>query len=354
METAVSVKEAFSLGLPVEVENIDKELGRLWEESGDNQTRASHINLVVYTEDWSAMEHNTEIIRQIAENHACRAILICAEPASKVDKVQAWINAHCHTFHSENRTVCSEQITFRMEGDTVNTLPNIVFSHLDSDLPLYFWWQGEFPLNFKSELWSWIDRLIFDSHLWKIPTNHFDLLSKIQDEASERIILCDLTWTRLLGSRFALAQIFDHQGALAELGKITEVTIQHAPHHRTTACFMLGWLAAQLDWELHSILGKHSFRSKDGREILVNLKEQEGACISLYHLASPDASFELQREVGSDFFHATIKLPDRVPVEVALKADRERITDTLLQEIVRGGKHPLYLKALKKIGPLFH
>ncbi|MEO8206104.1 MAG: glucose-6-phosphate dehydrogenase assembly protein OpcA [Chthoniobacterales bacterium] len=344
----------FSPGIPVEIEKIDKELGRIWEESGDNQTRASHINLAVYTEDCSAIETDTEIIRQIAQDHACRAILICADPTAKQDQVQAWISAHCHVYNAGEHAVCSEQITFKLEGDTVNALSNIVFSHLDSDLPLYFWWQGEFPQTFQADLWSWVDRLIFDSHSWQNPNAQFAILSKIHEEAGDRIILCDLTWTRLLGSRFAFAQMFDHQDALKQIGKINEVVIQHAPGHRTAAYLMLGWFAAQLKWELHSILGKHTFLNAEGREIHFTLSEKEGACMSLCRLASSDASFELRREKGSDFFHAEISLSGAKPVEVALKADRERITDILLQEIVRGGKHPLYLKALAKIEPLFH
>ncbi|MEO6054213.1 MAG: glucose-6-phosphate dehydrogenase assembly protein OpcA [Chthoniobacterales bacterium] len=345
----------FSPGLAVEIEQIDKELGRIWEESGDNQTRASHINLAVYTEDCSAIETNTEIIRQIAQDHACRAILICADVTAKESKVRAWISAHCHVYNIGEHAVCSEQITFKLDGDAVHALPNIVFSHLDSDLPLYFWWQGDFPSTFESdELWSWIDRLIFDSHSWQNPNVQFAILSKIQKEAGERIILCDLTWTRLLGSRFALAQIFDHPGALQQIDHLTEITIDHAPGHRTTAYLMLGWLAAQLDWELHSILGKHTFRNRAGREIHFTLIEKEGRCISVCRLASPDASFELRRDVGSDFFHAEISLPGVNPLQVTLKAERDRVTDILLQEIVRGGKHPLYLKALAKIEPLFH
>ena len=38
-------------GMPVEIGRIDKELGKLWEETGDTKTRASLINLAIYTEN---------------------------------------------------------------------------------------------------------------------------------------------------------------------------------------------------------------------------------------------------------------------------------------------------------------
>ena len=63
--------------------------------------------------------------------------------------------------------VCSEQLSFVLEGPCVNLLTSIVFSHLDSDLPFYLWWQGEFHDPMDSQLWAWVDRLIYDSQSWR-------------------------------------------------------------------------------------------------------------------------------------------------------------------------------------------
>ena len=117
----------------------------------------------------------------------------------------------------------------------VSALPNIVFSHLDSDLPLYFWWQGEFA-NLDKKLWGWVDRLIYDSAEWKTPAEQFQLVRKIRTLTEVRTILCDLNWTRLIGSRFALAQLFDHSCALARVGKIQNVSISCANHTAGLLC----------------------------------------------------------------------------------------------------------------------
>ncbi len=73
---------AASLGMPVEIGRIDKELGKLWESTDDSKTRASLINLAIYTENEAAASQNTDLISKIATEHACRALLILANPES--------------------------------------------------------------------------------------------------------------------------------------------------------------------------------------------------------------------------------------------------------------------------------
>ena len=91
-------------------------------------------------------------------------------------------------------------------GTIDNLVPNIVFAHLDSDLPLYLWWQGEFYDPIDSQLWSWVDRLIYDSREWHDVPKQLALLETAQRQARQRVILCDLNWTRLFRVRLALAR----------------------------------------------------------------------------------------------------------------------------------------------------
>ena len=91
-----AVAENYSLGLPVEIGKIDKELKKLWAESAGAMTRASLINLAVYSEAPGSLEKNTQLIAKIAENHACRAIIIGADCKAKENRVAAWVSAHCH------------------------------------------------------------------------------------------------------------------------------------------------------------------------------------------------------------------------------------------------------------------
>jgi glucose-6-phosphate dehydrogenase assembly protein OpcA len=337
----------FSPGLPVEIGRIEKELGKLWEESGDGKTRASLINLAIYTESAEAVAKNTDLIAQIASEHACRAILIHANRTAPERGAKAWINAHCHA--AGKREICSEQITFQLDGDSPSALTNVVFAHLDSDLPLCLWWQAPFPEHVDSRLWSWIDRLIFDSNMWANPAGQFARVRKI---ANARTVLCDLNWTRLLSLRQGLAQFFDNACALPCLREIDRVEITHAPGSRISALLLLGWLASQLDWKLDSVLGRHSFRAPDQREIAFELIEEPGALISECRLTAGPAKFCLERDKGQEFFHASMEGGPFEAKSQLLPAHRGRITDTLLVELGRGGKHPLYAKALDLVEPL--
>jgi glucose-6-phosphate dehydrogenase assembly protein OpcA len=361
MEKIVStdLAELINPGMPVEPGTIDKALGRLWEETDDSKTRASLINLVIYTEDASSAQANTEIIAQLAGEHACRAILVVADPSAKKSSVRAWISAHCQTAGKGKRQICSEQITFQLCGDAASSLPSIVFSHLDSDLPLYFWWQGNFHERIDEEFWSWVDRLIFDSREWSHPGSMLEIVNRIgklgadQPGDPRRTILCDLNWARLLNSRFAFAKFFDHPDALRQLPCLRHICVHHAPECRTTALLLLGWFAGQLGWKAQSLLGKPSFLRADGGEVSMELVECPGSSISSFEVCSDEAKIHFSREEGSGFYHVSMTGVNIPPTSQVLPAGKERIVDILLNELNRGGRHPLYKKAVDVIQPFF-
>ena len=86
------VAENYSLGLQVELSKIDSELKKLWAQGEGAMTRASLVNLAVYSEAPGSLEKNTQLIAKIAENHACRAIVIGADCETKESRVEAWID----------------------------------------------------------------------------------------------------------------------------------------------------------------------------------------------------------------------------------------------------------------------
>ena len=102
--------------MPVEVAQINRSLKLLWEQEGNVSTKASLINFVVYSEAADALSVNTQLMEQITREHACRVILLAANPAASKQRVQAWISAHCHITRAGARQVCSEQIAFLLDG----------------------------------------------------------------------------------------------------------------------------------------------------------------------------------------------------------------------------------------------
>ncbi|PYK31115.1 MAG: hypothetical protein DME57_04790 [Verrucomicrobia bacterium] len=273
--------ETFSLGEPVELNAIGRALKKLWQEGEGAMARASLINLAIYSEKLGSLERNTQIIAKITEDHACRALVIGANPKSTENKVEAWINAHCHVTRAGSKQICSEQISFSIEGPCVAFLPNTVFSHLDSDLPLYLWWQDDLPEKMDPQLWAWVDRLIFDSQTWKNFNEQMGRVETAQQEAKQRIVLCDLNWTRLDKVRYAIAQFFDHPASHHHFAQIESVRVDFAPGFKSSAILLVGWLAAQLNWKTNQqqMNGSCRFLDANNRKIDIELRERSGAPI---------------------------------------------------------------------------
>lgn len=345
-----SLSESFDPGVPVQIGKIEKELVRLWESSGDTKTRASLINFIVYTEDTSSLSADTEVISTVARKHACRAILIMSNPQAPVSEAQAWISAHCHLAGKGDQQICSEQITFRLDGDSAHALPNIVFSHLDSDLPLCLWWKADFPEPLDEKLCGWVDRLIFDSSTWKNPTQQFAIVHHLSSSDTPDRVLCDLDWTRLHSWRFALAGMFDHASAFPCLSRVESLHLKCAPGKRSTGLLLLGWLAYRLNWK-PSISGD-SFITPDGSIIPFMIEAVPGANLSLVSIHCGEALFELELSESGDFFESRIHAPGTRDTRQVLPAGRGKIADTLLAELSRSGRHPLYTKTLELIFPL--
>src|SRR6266481_7012839 len=274
-----AIAETYSLGTSVEIGKIEHELKKLWREGEGAMTRASHMNLAVYSEEPGSLNNNTQLMARLTENHACRAIVIEADCNAEGDCVDTWISAHCHVSRVGSKQVCSEQISFRLNGGCTTQLPNIVLSNLDSDLPLYLWWQNEFHEPMDPQLWAWVDRVIYDSRLWHDFETQMRLVESAQAEAKQRIVLCDLNWTRLDKARFALAQFFDHPGSHHHFGEIENAQIDFAPGCRSTAVLLAGWFGAQLNWRCEKPKDAKALRfaDADGHKINIVLREANGA-----------------------------------------------------------------------------
>jgi glucose-6-phosphate dehydrogenase assembly protein OpcA len=342
-----------ALGVPVEVGQIAKELKKLWERSEGATTRASLINFAVYFRGANGIKANTDLIFEFTRQHACRALLICHEPDSTEDKVSAWINAHCHLTRAGAKQICCEQISFLFEGKTAGRIANTLFASLDSDLPLYLWWQGEFPDPIDETVWSRVDRLIYDSQTWPNPKEQFRRLTESLDRAQTGLILCDLNWARTLHLRQALAQMFDHAENLTILGGLRTVKITHAPENRSTALLLASWLAAQLKLSGGKSAGNIlTFSHPDGHSVSFELSIEAGRSISVCELSDGTGTVRVYRDPQGDFFRVEVRLADGSVYNHLLPAGSNATTDLLLWEIGGGSRHKIYNRALQIIDSL--
>ena len=356
--------DSASLGFPVELGAVSRELKKLWEGDGESKTRASLLNFVVYSEGVSALETNTELIAQLVREHACRAILVSHCPGQTPAKISAWIQAHCHLTKAGAKQVCSEQITLLAEGVSEEAVTHSFMANLDYDLPLCLWWQPEFPKSPSHSLWNWVDRLLFDSAVWTDPAEQLHRLHQLKSRSGSRLALSDLNWTRSLSMRQAIAQCADRHVVLHQLANLQRLDIQHAKGFRSTALLIACWMAAQLRWSVasHKINHLHqlTFRSPSGSEILCSLQEQPGTqesqptgpAVTSVQLRSGDTSLTLQHEPGSAPIASHLISPEGV-WDSRFYAGSEALGDLISEEMNPGIHHRVYLKALAVWQTLF-
>jgi glucose-6-phosphate dehydrogenase assembly protein OpcA len=330
------------LGKEVSVSQIDHELRELWTKD-QARTNASLMNLVVYSEKQDGLLENSQIINKLTQENACRAILVEINRAEEAS-IRAWITAHCRLSHGQ-KSICCEQIAFRLTGRVTGRFRNTVFAHLNSDLPLVFWWQGELSDVFTERLASVMDRLIVDSSKWADTKANFARIAEAQQGGRE-LVLQDLAWTRCWQYRVGFAGLFDDVVAQRILGKECCIRIQHAPEHRNTALQLLAWFAVQAGWK-HQ--GNREFKNKEGFKIKAELAAVESSApLGLVELGSGDTKVRISCDKGSAHLHREIESGD-YKISALSPADPEPAADLVAEQLSRGGKNSLFLKIL----PLF-
>lgn len=328
-----------SLGLEVAVGDIDRELVRLFggggEAAGEGEgeggsggsggqkagiARASLLNLAVYAEDPASAAAVSGILGEITRETACRAILILADPAGPPG-VRSWVQAHCRLSDQGEKTVCTEQVSFLLGGADASLVRNTVFAHLDSDLPLVFWWRGELSEVFEERLHSRIDRFLFDSRSWRQPAVQFLRLQAALDESGRAFVPHDLSYTRCHPVRGAIARVFDDPAARRALDGLAGFEIVHRPGHRLAGLWLVAWVAGRLGARLKADAARAEtdpFRFESPRWPSLAIGLREGGP------AAPPADEEAVEEVVIDLGGA-----GRIAIRHAAEAGFWRVTQDL-------------------------
>lgn len=335
------------LGMPVEVGAIDTALKKLWE-ADEASTNASLMNFLVYTEDPQRLQKNSAMVQELTREHACRAVLIAMNRKATEVKVEAWITAHCHLAHGK-KSICSEQIAFLLHGKSLGRLRNTVFAHLNSDLPLVFWWQGEFTDLFEERLYRLLNRLIFDSATWSDPLAGFRRLAEAREDTKGRMITQDLSWTRSYFYRLAVARLFDDPMAQKAVPEIREVRLKGNPAHRVAILLLLAWVATRSKWKLERACGDEwTLVAREGAEISVIFEWDEAAApIAALVLTAPDCEVRITRETGSPHLCQSV-VGQGHRVDFSGPADADEAEGLVASQLSRGGKNTLFLTVLPR------
>jgi glucose-6-phosphate dehydrogenase assembly protein OpcA len=339
--TAETIPEVCpELGNEVAISDIDAELRRLWEQD-EARTNASLINLVVYSEKPGALIENSGIIRELTREHACRAILVEIDRHDPQPSLRAWITAHCHLADGR-KSVCCEQISFRLTGKVTGRFRNTVFSHLNSDLPLVFWWQGELSQILTERLVAVMDRFIIDSSSWADPAKSFAMVEEAS-QANPELVIQDLAWTRSWQFRLGIASLFDDPAAQNALPKVIAVEIVYHPDHRNTALQMLAWLIVQAGWKSN---GTSSCVSASGSTISISLKEDASVPpLGSVTLRSADTAVRVREKTGASHVERSVESGSYRAVSLS-PIDPDSPAQLVAVQLARGGKNSLYQKIM--------
>jgi len=240
------------------------------------------------------------------------------EPAS----VDAWITAHCR-LEGGQKSVCCEQVSFHLKGRRKGRFRNTIFSSLQSDLPLIFWWQGDLTDVFSEGLYRRIQRLVIDSSEWSDAGQNYKSIQQAWAKG-KGIVVQDLAWTRTYHYRLAVASLYDNQIALDSLQATKSIYVKSQPKHYQSALLMVAWLCDLAGWKRSQDLvsddennTSYRFAKKNGELVDVKIEHcDQGA---------PLAEFQV--------------ISDEVTVKVSLVTD----------QLSRGGKNSLY----RRVFPTF-
>jgi glucose-6-phosphate dehydrogenase assembly protein OpcA len=330
------------LGQEVPLGRVDRELKKLWD-TDDAKTRASLMNFAIYSEKAEDLARNNRLLEQITSTHACRALLILTLPGGDPPRARAWINALCRPYQGKE-VVCSEQLSFVLEGGNAAQVQNTVFAHLDSDLPLAVWWQGDLTSNFEERFYSEINRLFIDSSAWKDPATAFAKLETAYGAPTSDFEVHDLSWTRSHYIRSALAGCFQSTLALSRLPDVERIEITHAPGQRTSALLVAAWIAERLAYALIEAESGVRFAKPTGETVTLDLQEgPSGYCIQRLALVGPGMKTEVKRDPSCSFVRVCAHCGEHESSEM-LPADAETESELISGQLSRAHGTSLYIE----------
>ena len=222
--------------------------------------RARMSNLVIFCDCSERADSAAAVVPDIVVVHPARVVLLVGEPGPDTGALTASVNAWCR--RTGGLKICSEQVTVRAQGASVDRLPYAVRSLLIGDLPTNLWWAAPQPASLAGpllyELAEHAQQVIYDSCGWTEPARGVAAtaawLAKFERGPGQGRwrVASDLNWRRLKHWRRLLAQALDPAAAPGALEHVTEVLVEHGPHAVVQAWELASWLALRLGWRVQT------------------------------------------------------------------------------------------------------
>ncbi len=261
----------------VDIQSIEKELYKLWEEAEHDRenssaiTRACALNFIAFTSTENGELNIEDIVSEIAVKHPSRAIIASSKYNDKEsDVLDAWVTARCHQVPGKPRQqICCEQIIVDWKGQNTGNrrLVSVIAPLTIPDLPTCLWWHDPvLNLDVIRPFLIHVDRFIVDSRSLVEGSPSIIQLQNLKTATEEGSAVYDLNWFRLHPWRHALANSFDSNRGLlkvedldiiSSLEIVEEANTTGSDNGKTVpgaqSWLMLGWLASRLSWDFESI-----------------------------------------------------------------------------------------------------
>jgi glucose-6-phosphate dehydrogenase assembly protein OpcA len=242
------------------------------------------LNLVVVVDrEWRGEILNR--LERVGRYHPSRLILCAVEPGRTT--IDAMVSITTDQVGPGEPELLRERIVLDLGPKHLENLEKIVDPLVVTDIATVTWSPHGHP--------EAVDALLHLSQVMLVDSvNEFDARSAVHRarELADDAYVVDLAWLRSTPWRERVAATFDPPQWRDELGRITGVTVHHAPESAVAGVLFCGWLSARLGWDPGSLVRMDSVLhgKAHGRRQDVALQLEADATMSVPGLAGVDIS----------------------------------------------------------------
>jgi glucose-6-phosphate dehydrogenase assembly protein OpcA len=349
--------ERFARGEPIAVEvgEIERELGSLWQQashsSGSAVSRAVLWNLVVPTRGQAGLERTKALCDALAPLVPVRAIALCIDDAAGGSALTATIDSNVVSQPGGGRVVYCEEISLVGPPGTEAHFGGIVRAlQVPGVRTATLWMDAAMPSALLArELLPATRRLIVDTASCGRPMELRDL-EALAARALPRPV-ADLGWLRLESFRLLFAGLFDPPVGGGPLRHASRLTVRYRAGGDVSALLAVAWLGLLLGWKpLRSAETsdgglRFDFEREDDGQVQAFLSPSTAACdrsaILAIELTSGGDQYTVIRTAVDQ---AEVRLPIAPPRTVKLDAASD--AELVVAALGPRGRDPLFARCL--------
>jgi glucose-6-phosphate dehydrogenase assembly protein OpcA len=282
-------------------EKILRDLANMWTElsrdasgEGEGALRACSLTLVTFADEGEDFSAIGETIAALMPEHPARTIVVRLE-GEDGRRLSERVYSQCWRPFGQKRQVCCEQVDISATDAALADLPSVILPLAVADLPVVVWCRSARLATMPqfAAIAAMARRAIVDGERFV----HLALAGGASETAAPRIALnriatlatketavADLAWTRLTRWRAMLSQVFENRQHLAELPRLSKVTVRTSDVALLCGLYFGAWVMDILsDAGIHPEF--HIERAAEGRD----------GSLRGIELAAPDWSVDLSR-----------------------------------------------------------